>query len=171
VPRVLSASVSSGVAAAVTAPGYLIEIATDPPLRYSTRGTLTYGGYPYVGGASVTSLNTSGQQTSATIVLPNADGAVGALILRGTLNDVPISIAAIYGDAPTEREVMFVGAIDSASDIGLLSCTLTLMDSRDALWSLPWLMIGPPLANHLRRPGEQIVWRGEAYLLEAGDLS
>jgi hypothetical protein len=168
--RTLPASVSTGIAAAVTAPGYLIEIATDPPLRYSTRGALTYGGLAYAGGAAVTSLTVSGAQTAATLVLPNADGAIGALILRGTLIDVPISIAAIYGDAPTERVVVFVGVLDAASEIGLLACTLTLMDARDAIAALPWLMIGPPLANHLRRPGETVVWGGVTYVLESGDL-
>jgi hypothetical protein len=167
--RTLPSTISAGISAAVTAPGYLIEIATTQTLRFSTRGTLTYGGAVYAGGARVEGLTLGGQRAGCTLVLPNADGAVSQLILSGRVNDANVSIYGIYGDAPSERVTLFTGAVEAATDIGLLSCTLAVAEVRNAIWSLPHVMIGPPLANHLRRPGDQIVWGGVVYTLESGD--
>lgn len=165
--RTLASELSTGIAAAVTAPGYLIALGTTPALRYSTRGTLTYDGHTWVGGAAVEGLSLAAGGTPPRLVLPNADGALSALLLGDVLADVSAEIWAIYGDAPSAAEPVFAGVVDGADDIGLLSCTLTLADEGAGASRLPNIVIGPPIFNHLPASGSVIAWGGTTYTLEA----
>jgi hypothetical protein len=167
--RTLPTTLSAGLAAAVTAPGYLIALGTSPVLRYSTRGTLTYGGYTWVGGARVEGLALAAGGAPPRLVLPNADNALSALLLGGVLSDVSAEIWAIYGDAPSEAESVFVGVVDGAYEIGLLACVLALADDSAGASSLPRAWIGAPIFNHLPPPGSVITWGGTTYTLEASD--
>lgn len=165
-PRTVPSAVLTAAEAAVTTPGYLIEIQTPTPLRYTTRATLTYDSKTWSGGARVESLPTT-PGGEVTLVLPNADGALGALILGDVFGDTPALIYVISEAAPTAAVLIFSGVVDEASDIGLMTCTLTLSDTAAAASSVPDVVIGPPLCNHLIPSGAVIVWGGVSYTVEA----
>jgi len=166
--RSLPSSISTAVAQPVTQPGHLIQIDASSTLRYCTRATLTYGGQTWMGGARVERLDTA-PGGSCAIALPNADNALSALILEDALTDKRTRIWAIYGDSPTDAELMFDGVVDGADAIGALECMINLADNGSARSSIPDVTIGAPLANHLVAPGTQITWGNTVYTVEASE--
>jgi len=164
--RTLPSSISTAVAQPVTQPGYLIQIDATSTLRYSTRATLTYDSQTWTGGARVDRLNTARGGVAA-VALPNADNALSALILADALTDKRTRIWAIYGDGPTDATLMFDGVVDGSDAIGVLECIINLADNGSARSSIPDVVIGPPLANHLVPPGTQINWGNTIYTVEA----
>lgn len=81
----------------ITAPGWLIEIEASPSyLRYSTRGTIDWGGYTWSGGATLSGISELGIKGQVQITLPNIDNAATAIALSNTLRDVNVNIYALY---------------------------------------------------------------------------
>jgi hypothetical protein len=83
------------------------------------------------------------------------------------LTDQRTRIYAIYGDSPTDAELMFDGIVDGADALGPLECVINLTDNGSARSSIPDVTIGPLLANHLIAPGTQITWGNTVYTVES----
>lgn len=160
--RTLDPAVEAELAKAVTAPGYLIEIDTVPPARFSTRGSLVFGGNYFIGGASVSQVAPG--STKAEITLPNHDNTGSSLVLGIGLEDTPVRIYAIYGDAPAVRDELWRGVVDGA-EITLRWAKLTCEAAARAGGTLPDVTLSPPLCNHLPAPGTKFYWGGEYYTL------
>ena len=162
--RTLDTEISDGIAAAVTIPGFLIQIEIDgDTLRYSTRGTIDYDGETWVEGAEVSHI---GGTSKPKLVLDNADNAISVLILSDAFIDAPVSIFAFYGEAPTAAKLLFTGVVDGADDIGLLSSTLALTDAGADRSYQPNVVLGPPLCDHFAPPGTVISWGNVTVTLE-----
>ena len=164
-PRTLPSVISSGIAQAITTPGYLIQIDTSITLRYSTRGTVPYDSDTWIGGARVDSLDLGAG--TGRIAIPNADDAAGALILANALSEVAVTIWAFAEAEPTDVVQVFSGVIDAAEEIGELECVLSLAPTTGARSSIPDIVIGPPLCNHLLPAGTVITWGNTTFTIES----
>lgn len=162
--RTLDATTEAEIAKAVTSPGYLVEIDTQPPVRFSTRGSLVYDGNLYLDGASVRKVAPGASK--AEIQIPNHDNAASALVLGYGLEDVAVRIYAIHGDAPTARDLLWSGVIDGA-ELSTRWARLTCSAAARSGGAVPDIVIAPPLCNHLPAPGTSFLWNGEKYVLQA----
>lgn len=124
-PRALDSGLESAIARAGTAPGWLIEIATTPRLRYSTRGTLDYGGYTWTGGATLDGAGASGLDSGARLGLPNTDNAASALALTELVRDVPVTVWAYYGDPRFDTNLISNGLAFNAATWNKSRVTVT----------------------------------------------
>jgi hypothetical protein len=165
--RTLDATLETAIAEAGTAPGWLISIATATPLRYSTRGTLTYGGHTYTGGATLSGVGESGLLSEARLGLPNADNAASALALTDLLRDVEVTVSAYYDVAGTGyAETLGTLAIDAVEAITPTRVSFVLATPAQAASHQPAVLLGPPLCRHIPAPGTTITWGGTTITIE-----
>lgn len=168
-PRTLSAGLVTAVERTVTNPGWLIEVDTSPKLRYSTRGTLSYGGYTWVGGAYLSGINEAGLSPSTTLSLPNFDNSASSLALSDLLRDVGVTIYAYYDDAVaslTYAVELATLLIDSVNSLSTTEAVFSLSTASQAATHVPSVVVGPPLCNHIPPPGTKVNWGGTVYVLE-----
>jgi hypothetical protein len=165
--RTLDAALESAVAEAGTAPGWLITIATATPLRYSTRGTLVYGGQTYTGGATLSGVGESGLLSEVRLGLPNTDNAASALALTDLLRDVEVTVAAYYDVSGTGyAETLATLVIDAVEAIEPTRVVFVLATIAQAASHLPDVVLGPPLCRHIPPPGTTIAWAGTTITIE-----
>ena len=165
--RTLDSTLAAAVAQAGTAPGWLIEIGTPTPLRYATRGTLSYDGATWLGGATLFGVGDAGLTSGVRLGLPNSDNAASALALTDLLRDVPVTLAAYYDVAGTGyAEVIAELRIDAVEEIGPMQVMFALASPAQAASHLPDVVLGPPLCRHIPPPGTVIAWSGTTITIE-----
>lgn len=167
--RTLVGTTSSGVGAAVTAPGYFIEITwASSTGRYSTRGTLTWNSQTW----TATDVRVSGLATDAgspsiggALRFGNADLAIGTLILSDGVAGRAIRIWAFYGDSnpgASDPVLLFDGIGDGAAldDVG--SATIELAQSGGVTLYVPRLYMTQAAGfNWLPADGQIVEFNGE----------
>lgn len=153
----------------ITAPGWLIEIETSPSyLRYSTRGTIDYGGYTWSGGATLSGVSELGISGQVQMTLPNIDNAATAIALSNTLRDVNVNIYALYDVDNTSPQATQLATmkIDGVEAIDKMRATLSLRMTADVATHLPDVVIGPPLCNYIPQDGSSITWGASKIIFE-----
>jgi len=163
-PRSLPATLASAIGQPVTRPGYLIQLDSATPIRFSTRGTVLYDGQWWLEGAAVSGLSQSAA-SAPTVTIPNQDNSGSALLLGDRLIDVRARIWAYDAGAPDDAILLFDGVIDGAGDIGPLTCSIQLAQTSHARGRYPNLVIAPPLCNYITPAGTQFTLAGEPVLV------
>lgn len=113
--RTLSASLLAELNLSVTRPGYFVQIDFSTPLRLSTMGDITWGGYTWYGSpvkVSNIQKDENGSQ-SGTLVLGNLSLDYGAIVLNEGVADRAITIYAVWAGV-VEPIMEFYGVGDSA---------------------------------------------------------
>ncbi|WP_347278609.1 hypothetical protein [Plasticicumulans sp.] len=169
--RTLSGTTAAALAGPITRPLLLIELSLSPVQRWSTGGAVTWNGYAWSeSGARVEDLSElPGAAVEGRISAPNADGALGALLLAQGATDLPCRIWALYGDGPYalgDAVLLFDGVTDGAEHG--LRVTIGLITAARRRLTAPRLRCAPPLCNRLPPAGTVLAWNGERYVLEGG---
>lgn len=169
--RTLSSAAQAALAATVTRPIYLIEIAFSPVSRLSTAGDVTWNSLSWSGGERVAvsglSADGSGRQ-SGRVVIGNADLVFGALVLNNGVADRAVTIWS--GDAAAlatgDLEMVFSGVIGSAeTSIEQVVLNLTSQGSRATV--CPRRRIDASSGfNHLTPAGKQLRLGNITYTLQ-----
>ena len=173
--RTVTAAVTSDLAAAVTRPGYLIEIAFAAAARFSTRGAITWSGQPWapydvrVAGleADVTTANQGG-----TLVFGNADLAFSAFILAEGVSGRACRIWKITSDAPALADpiLIFDGVCDGATIDDQGRAAITLQRTSSTIFCPRSYMTQAAGFSHLPVAGQVLHWGGETLTLTDGGL-
>jgi hypothetical protein len=165
-PRDLGSPLLTAIAAPVTAPGYLVAMTSTygEVLRYSTRGTLTYSGSTWVGGAQVTRQS----PTDWSLSLPNTDNAASALVLGDHLEQATVSVSAYLANAvPPQAVLLFTGYVNQVVRVTTQHVEISLAAVTLGRSWLPDVILAPPLLRHMPPPGTTISWHGKLYYLES----
>ncbi len=172
-PRELSAAFTTALSAAVTVPGYLIEINFATPFRLCTRTTITWNGLTWSRwGADLRGFVTDGAQSiiSGSLILENTDNTLGTLILAEGVADRSIKIWKIYGETPGVIDALFLvhGVGDGASiDINKGQVEISIMQAGGATLYTPRRYITREEGfQAIVARGTLIQWGGENYVLE-----
>jgi hypothetical protein len=166
--RTLVGSTSSGVAAAVTLPGYFIQIAFATPLRISTRGTLTWNSLTWTAGdAQVVGLATDGGESTleGSLLIGNTDLEIAYLVLDEGVAGRACSIWQFYGDsAPAlgDPVKVFEGVCDGADILESGPVRITLQQSGGTTLFCPrTYLTAADGFSFLPTPGQIVTWNSE----------
>lgn len=163
-PRDLDSAALAGLTTTITAPGYLVEItAGEMVLRYSSRGTLDFGGVTWTGGGMVTRQS----PTDWTLSLPNYDNLASALVLGDLLEQATIVIWHYLDHLASPQAIqIFSGFINQCLRITTTRVEISLAAVSPGRSWLPDGILAPPLLNYLPPAGTAITWGGTTYYLE-----
>lgn len=166
--RALSGTTAAAVSGPITRPLLLIELSLSPVQRWSTGGAVTWNGYAWsASGARVEDLSElPGAAIEGRISAPNADGALGALLLAQGATDLPCRIWALYGDGPyseADAVMLFDGVVDG-TECGLRAVMSLITAGRRRL-TAPRIRCAAPLCNFMPPAGTLLVWNGDRYEL------
>lgn len=158
-PRTLGGSLGTAITQPITSPGYLVYLGFDPVLRYSTRETVSYGGYSWTGevGAQVAAVS----EAAAQITLRNTDLSASSLVLNNVLADIQCVIYKRYG---ADAALLFDGYLDGATVGERVTLNAKAMATAR---KVPNKYITYPTFNFLIPPGTQIRWGLDTITLEA----
>ena len=171
--RTLTSAVTSAAALTVTAPGYLVEISFATPLRYSTRGTLTWDSKTWTAyDVRVSGIAWDGASSGLTgsLAIGNADLAIGQSVLSEGVAGRAIKVWAIYGDSPAASDpvLVFDGIGDGATIPEVGAVTIDLQQSGGTTQFCPRTYLTPEAGfSFLPTPGQIVVWDGETVRLDA----
>ena len=166
-PRDLNAATLAGIDTQVTAPGYLVALTGTygDVLRFSTRGTLTHGGYSWGGGGRVVRQS----PTDWTLILPNTDNAASAIVLGDDIDQATVDLWSYVANAsPPQAVLLFSGYVNQVIRVTTQQIELGLVTVTLGRSWLPDVILAPPLLRHLPLPGTAISWKGTTYFLESG---
>jgi hypothetical protein len=170
--RTLAGSTSSGVTAAVTLPGYFVQISFATPQRWSTRGTLTWNSLTWTGyDVQVSGLIYDGAEASlnGALAIGNNDLAIGALVLSEGVAGRACSIWKFYGDsnpATGDPVKVFEGVCDSADIPENGPVRITLQQSGGTTTFCPRTYLTAAAGfSFLPTPGQIVTWNDETVRL------
>jgi hypothetical protein len=166
--RTLAGTTSTGVAAAVTTPGYFISIAFPTPLQMSTRGTFTWDSKTWTAyDVQVSGLAADGSESAlnGSLSIGNADLSIGASVLLHGVAGRAVKVWSYYGDtAPGAGDpvLVFDGVADTADIPENGPVRITLQQSGGATLFCPRTYITADAGFHwLPTPGQTFTWNGE----------
>jgi hypothetical protein len=169
--RTLVGSTSSGVAAAVTLPGYLIQIAYATTLRLSTRGTLTWNSQTWTAAdarVSGLAVDSSRSSLAGELVLGNTDLTYGAQVLSEGVAGRAVIVWAFYGAAPALADPVkvFEGVANEASiaEDGDVRISLQQASSTTLFCPRTYLTAASGF-SFLPAVGQIVTWNGETVKL------
>lgn len=174
--RTLTTAMQDGVDAAVTLPGFFIEILFSSPLRVSTRGEMDWNGSTWVElGAQVTGLSEDGTQSSqsASASFEDDDQTMSALVLGEGVAGRSVRIWKFYGDSPDAADPVqrFDGVCDTASgdpESGRVSISFVqpadkvLYSPRRRVTREQGFSVLPPKGTLIRWGGQQFKLEGDS---------
>lgn len=167
--RTLTAAQIAATSSTVTTPAYLVELLFNTPLRLSSRGDQSWGGYTWTGGrlGKVSGLASDGRgEQNGRIELINSDLAYSALVLAEGVAERGCRVWKFYGDNPVDAALVLDGVIDGA-DIAPDRVSLDVVGESLRTASFPRRFIGAGTGfNHLRPAETKITWGGQTYILE-----
>lgn len=171
--RTLVGSTSSGVAAAVTLPGYFIQIAFATPLRISTRGTLTWNSLTWTAAdASIAGLVADGGESTldGSLFIGNTDLQIAYSVLSEGVAGRACVIWKFYGDtAPAlgDPVKVFEGVCDGADipESGPVRITLQQSGGTTNFCPRTYLTAADGF-SFLPTPGQIVTWNGETVRLD-----
>lgn len=133
----LSPALQAAHAAAVQRPAYLVQIDFDPVQRWSSHGTVEWGGHTWhARDITVEGLQVQGLAVRGDVLLGNADGVAGDLILAEGVQDRPIHVYAYDAAATGESDVVLLAcAVGAAAEVGLMVARIGLRDATEFLQS------------------------------------
>src|SRR6185295_8938231 len=142
----------SDLAAPVTLPGYLIEIAFAPVRYFSTRGVQTWATHTWV--------SSGWRFTTDRLSLPGGDPAMTQLILSQGVVSRRVRVWMFYGMVAddTNTQLLYDGVCDGAPTL-VGSITLALFDRAMAVLFAPRQRMRPELGfSVLPQKGLKLVW-------------
>lgn len=149
--RTVSATIETGIAAAITEPIYFIEVSLTTPLYWTTGAAITWDSKSWVPvGLHVDRVGEGGAQLSI-----RNDNDIGAgLVLNNVLRDTEFRIYQNYG---TDAVEIFRG-YGGAAVIEAMYAVITLHPNKASRTKAPRGRIASPVFTHLPKPGEIIAW-------------
>lgn len=161
--RNLPGSLPAAVAQTITTPAWLVEVDFSTPLRLSSRGDQSWGGYTWTGGRlGKVTLSASGGHME----IINTDLAAGALAMNEGVADRRVRAWAFYADNPSDVVAVFDGVGDGV-DIGPDRIRITLQTANLRSLFSPRRFIGASAGfNQLLPAGTRITWGGQTITLE-----
>jgi hypothetical protein len=126
--RTLSGPLVAAHAAAVQRPALLVSIGFTVTQRYSSGGTISWGGYTWTESQiGMESLAVDALTVSGTLIIGNLDDAIGTLILAQGIQDKAISIYGYDGAATGASDVVWLAdAVGASAQITARDARITL---------------------------------------------
>jgi hypothetical protein len=120
--RSLSGALSAALAAPVQRPAVLVEIGFDPVRRWSSHGTVAWNGHTWeAADIRVEGLQVEPLRIAGAIVLGNADGVAGALVLAQGVADRAVTVWGYDAGATGAADVVGLGiggaAVSATADV------------------------------------------------------
>jgi len=172
--RTLVGTTNSGVAAAVTEPGYLVQIDFSAPVRLSSRGDVSWSSNAWVAwdiriGGLLSDGSVSAQNGS--LQLGNTDYTIGALVLAEGVAGRAVNIWKFYGATPATGDpvLIFSGVADDATiepDGGTVNIGLQQQGGMTLYCPRTYITRAAGF-SFLPARGTLIQWNGETFKLEA----
>lgn len=166
--RTLVGTTSSGVAAAVTTPGYFVEFGWSSTGRYSTRGTLTWNSQTWTAtDVRVSGLadDSSSSALEGVLQFANADLAIGALVFAQGVAGKTVRVWSFYGDSnpgASDPVLVFDGIADSAQFRDGGPVVIRIMQQAASTLYIPRIYMTPAAGfNWLPADGQLIEFNGE----------
>lgn len=171
--RTLTSAVNTAVTGPVTAPGYFVEILFSTPLRFSSRGTITWNGNTWLAwDVRPAGLSADSDQSTAAgnITLGNSDFSLGIVVLAQGIVDRAINIWKFYGESPATADPVQVFAGVGAEVTldptkGIVTIGLQQAGGRSA-YSPRRYITAEQGFSFLPAAGQVIPWNGEIYTLQ-----
>jgi hypothetical protein len=177
--RTLSGAMGTAVTAAVTLPGYLVQIGFSSPLRLSTRGTLTWNSLTWTAGdvrVSGIAVESSRAALNCELTISNADASIGglgstiaSLVLAQGIAGLACSVWAFYGEAPAlgDPVLVFSGIGDEASIPEDGPVRLSMTQTASTTLYCPRTYLTPADGfSFLPTAGQIVTWNGETVRLD-----
>jgi hypothetical protein len=150
-PRPISTNIQTGVDAHITEPSYLIAIAFDPPVYYSTMDAVVWDGKSWgSGGVRLEQLSERG----GVLVLRNDNNLGSALVLNELTRDVEVDIYKYYNADAKWLYRLYMGG----AEIGKFDVRVSLHGSRTGQRQAPRKRIIEPVFTNILAPGTTIKW-------------
>jgi len=160
-------SVGSGfetkLSAAVTSPGFLIEIAFSTVLRFSTRGDITISGTTWY----ARPFKVSGPPRP-TITITDTDNVIAAYLQTEKIAGKAIKLWKFDGDAPTSLEYTqyFEGEGDDYTINKTSTVIRAVQKGVDTRKEPSMRIVRNSVRQEITKPGTKIYWGTELYTLE-----
>lgn len=136
----------------VQRPGWLVEMHFDTVQRWSSQGTVTWGGHTWQGtGLQVEGLAVQPLRVSGTLVLDNADGVLGSLLLLQGVQDRQVTVYGFDAGAlgATADALWLCQAVGASAQIGPVDVRIALRHRMEFVAS-PRTYVTPEAGfNHL----------------------
>lgn len=135
--RSLSIDLSAALGAPVQRPALLVEIGYSTPVRMTTHSAITWDSRTWVAGpVHVESLRVGPFSVAGTVVIGNADGTAGAMLLAQGINDRPIRIYGYDAGATGAPDVVWLAdASGSAGQVSARDVRIQLRHRADGSYS------------------------------------
>ena len=173
--RTLAGTTSTGVAAAVTLPGYFVKIAFNNGNNtsyLSSRGTLTWDSHSWTGydvTVSGLAVDGGGSSQNGSLSIGNQDAVIGGLVMLRGVSGTAITVWAYYGDtAPATGDPVkvFDGVGDTADIPENGPVRVSLQQSGGTTLYCPRTYMTPENGFHvLPTEGQIITWNNETIRL------
>lgn len=126
--RTLSSPLASAHSGPVQRPALLVEMAFSTVQRWSSGGTISWGGNTWTAAdVRVENLTVDALRVSGTLVLGNLDDAIGALILAQGVQDKAITIYGYDAAATASGDVVWLAsAVGASAQITPRAASITL---------------------------------------------
>jgi len=124
----LSSALSAALGGPVQRPAYLIQAAFNTVQRWSSHGTVTFGGHTYTPrDVTVEGLQVQALSIRGTLVLGNADDVAGTLVLAEGTQDRAITIWGYDAAATASGDIVLLArAVGASADVGPLEVRVAL---------------------------------------------
>jgi hypothetical protein len=178
--RDISVSLLADLTAAVTAPGYLLQIDFTSPLRACTRTTLTFQGASFVErGFTVQGLMPSVDSSEAvdgTLTMHDPDAAVEQLVLSEGIEEKRIRVWAYSGDVSYSSQLDLLNPVllydgygsEAQIDPARATVTITLQAARSLMSVSPRVRMTKETGfTHLPVSGQEYEFGGEKWRAES----
>lgn len=166
--RTVSATTQGLINANAWAPGYLVDMRLDTPLRFSTRGLVTWNGIPFV--PAVLTITALGDDSSSGVLqFKDPTLAIQTLARTVALAGRRVSIARFYEGAlgVTDPIWFFNGVIESAREFAPPQLEIALSRINKARGVTPPRRINRSSGFTVLAPeGKVIRFRGSSFRLE-----
>lgn len=170
--RTLVGTSASGITAAVTLPGYFVQLFFPTVLRISSRGTKSWGGYSWVETAfevSSVPISSGSSTATATITFDNTDKVFSTRILSENVLGKVCQIYKYYTESPgvSDPVLLFEGVVEAFDINGDTNVRLSLTMTSSVV-RCPRTYITPEAGfNHVPVNGQFVWFRDRRYKLVA----
>ena len=124
--KTVPSGLQSAHAAPVQRPGYLVEIHFGTVRRWSTLGSVSFGGFTWTNvDMQVQGLQVQPFAVSGALVLGNADDGIGTAVLTEGVQDKLVKIYAFDAAAPADA-VWLCTAVGSSATVGTRDVRINL---------------------------------------------
>ncbi len=167
-----SVTVTTAVQAEITQCVYLVELGFSVPVRFaSTRHALTVLSHEWVpADMDEPRLNYGAfGLLEGDLVMGNAAGDTGAMLLREGTTDRSCQIWSVHGQPPYSDDAcvrIFNGFMDGCEWVSDVAWRIYLKGASSEMSLFPPYLCAPPLVNHLWPAGTVLNWGGSKYTIE-----